>query len=134
VQQETGRPGAGIGALVAVLVPALVAAGSIYLAGCATGARGKSVDFDRHRFSRVIQPFDQPGKIYYDVLFSPDYPADDAVAEQARLDWLKSWLAQRQLCPAGHEVAARRPFDYLEDNPAGYQQRWEVRCVAAAGR
>ena len=33
-----------------------------------------------------------------------------------------------------YEVLDRRPFEYLEDNPAGYQQRWEVRCLAPAGR
>lgn len=101
------------------------------LAGCAADVLDKSADFDRHRFSRIVQPFDKPDKIYFDVLFAPDFPADDPVAEATRMKWLQAWLEQRRLCPSGHEVASRRPFEYLEDNPAGYQQRWEIRCLPA---
>jgi hypothetical protein len=106
----------------------------VMLAGCAADVLDKSADFDRHRYSRIVQPFDKPDKIYFDVLFTGEYPADDPVAEQARMAWLQAWLEQRRLCASGHEVAARRPFDYLEDNPAGYQQRWEIRCVVAAAK
>lgn len=106
----------------------------VLLAGCAADVLDKSADFDRHRNSRVVQPFDKPDKIYFDVRFSPEYPADDPAADEARMIWLEGWLKQRQLCAAGHEVASRRSFDYLEDNPAGYQQRWEIRCLAPAGR
>lgn len=108
---------------------AVVAPLAIMVAGCAANVMDKSADFDRHRYSQLTQPFDRPGKIFFDVIFSPDYPADDPAAEAARMAWLKGWLDQRRLCGAGHEVAERRPFDYLEDNPAGYQQRWEIRCV-----
>lgn len=106
----------------------------VLLAGCAADVLDKSADFDRHRNSRIVQPFDRPDRIYFDVRFSPEYPADDPAAEEARMMWLEGWLKQRQLCAAGHEVESRRPFDYLEDNPAGYQQRWEVRCLAPAAR
>jgi len=112
--------------MVLAILPLLV------LAGCAADVLDKSADFDRHRYSRLVQPYDKPDKIYFDVLFSGDYPADDPVAEAARMDWLQAWLTQRRLCASGHEVALRRPFDYLEDNPAGYQQRWEIRCVSPA--
>jgi hypothetical protein len=108
---------------------------SVVLAGCAAGFVGgcaaaldKSVDFDRHRYSQLVQPFDRPNEIYFDVIFGADFPADDPVADQSRAAWLDAWLQQRHLCPAGYEVLNRRPFDYLEDNPAGYQQRWEIRC------
>jgi len=111
---------------------ALAMAPLVLLAGCAADVLDKSADFDRHRNSRLVQPFDKPDKIYFDVRFSPEYPADDAAAEAARMAWLDAWLAQRRLCTSGHEVAARRPFDYLEDNPAGYQQRWDIRCVVPA--
>lgn len=101
---------------------------SLLAAGC-SGALDKSADFDRHRFSRLVQPFEAPGKIYFDLFFPADFPEGDAAADAARLGWLEAWLAQRRLCPDGHEVVNRRPFEYLEDNPAGYQQRWEIRCT-----
>lgn len=106
------------------------------LAGCASldKAVDKSQDFDRHRYSRLVQPYDHPDRIYFDIAFSPDFPADAPAADAARMAWLEAWLEQRRLCAAGHEVAVRRPFDFLEDNPAGYQQRWEIRCRAAPGK
>ncbi|MEO8443458.1 MAG: hypothetical protein ABI567_00435 [Gammaproteobacteria bacterium] len=104
-----------------------------FLAGC-TAALDKSEDFDRHRYSRLLQPFDKPATIYFDVTFSADYPADDPAADAVRMAWLQGWLTQRRLCPAGFEVPVRRAFDYLEDNPAGYQQRWEVRCQDQGAR
>jgi len=112
-----------------ILVVAAVLAA--VLAGCA-GTMDKSVDFDRHRYSRLVQPFDKPTEIYFDVIFGADFPADDPAADQIRTVWLATWLKQRHLCPAGHEVLQRRPFDYLEDNPAGYQQRWEIRCLSGS--
>ena len=109
---------------------------AVLVAGCASldKAVDKSQDFDRHRYSRLVQPFDHPDRIYFDVAFSADFPADDPAADAARMAWLEAWLEQRQLCAGGHEVAIRRPFDFLEDNPAGYQQRWEIRCRAAPGK
>ena len=115
-------------------VIALVVAPLVLLAGCAADVLDKSADFDRHRNSRIVQPFDKPDKIYFDVRFGPEFPADDPAAEEARMLWLQAWLEQRRLCTSGHEVVARRSFDYFEDNPAGYQQRWEIRCVAPAGK
>ena len=44
------------------------------LAGCAADVLDKSADFDRHRYSRIVQPFDKPDKIYFDVLFSRGLP------------------------------------------------------------
>jgi hypothetical protein len=109
---------------------------AVLVAGCASldKAIDKSQDFDRHRYSRLVQPFDHPDRIYFDVAFSADFPADDPAADAARMAWLEAWLEQRQLCAGGHEVAIRRTFDFLEDNPAGYQQRWEIRCRAAPGK
>ena len=113
---------------------ALTVMAAALMAGCAADVLDKSVDFDRHRNSRIFQPHDRPDKIYFDVRFSPEYPGDDPAADLARLAWLDGWLKQRGLCEAGHEVAERRPFDYLEDNPAGYTQRWEIRCKSPAPR
>lgn len=100
----------------------------VVLAGCSS-VPDKGADFDRHRYSQLTQPFDRPDQIYFDLKFSTDFPADDLASDLSREQWLASWLRQRGLCAAGHEIVKRRAFDYLEDNPAGYQQRWEVRCL-----
>lgn len=99
------------------------------LVGACTGNIHHSGDFERHRHSQLVQPAAKPEAIFFDVLFSPDYPAADPAADATREAWLDAWLRQRQLCAAGHEVVTRRPFDYLEDNPGRYQERWEVRCL-----
>ena len=104
-------------------------AATLLLAAC--GGIEKSRDFDRHRFSQLTTPASRPGIFYFDLSFPPEFPADDPVAEAARMRWLSDWLLQRQLCPDGFEVLRRRPFDYLEDNPRGHQQRWEVSCRTA---
>jgi hypothetical protein len=106
----------------------------VALAGCAANVLDKSADFDRHRYSQLVQSRDSPDKIYFDVKFAPDYPAGDPAADQARQAWLDGWLRQRKLCAGGHQVTVRRPFDYLEDNPAGYQERWEIRCADGGTR
>lgn len=106
---------------------------AVLAAGC-TGSMDKSEDFDRHRYSQLVQPFDRRGQIYFDVTFSAAYPADDPVADAKRRAWLGAWLAQKRLCSGGYEVTTRRPFDYLEDNPAGFQQRWEIRCQTVPGK
>lgn len=104
---------------------------AVLLSGC-MDALEKSEDFDRHRFSGLTMPYGSPGTIYFDVKFNADFPEGSAAAEEARMRWLAGWLEQRGLCPAGFDVTERRPFDYLEDNPRGYQQRWTVVCKAPA--
>ena len=106
---------------------------ALLVAGCASTLE-KSADFDRHRYSQLVQPFDRRGQIYFDVVFNAAYPADDPVADAKRTAWLGAWLAQKRLCAGGHAVTTRRPFEYLEDNPAGFQQRWEIRCQTVPGR
>ena len=106
---------------------------AVLVAGCA-GALERSADFDRHRYSQLVQPFDRSGKIYFDVVFNAAYPADDPVADAKRTAWLSAWLAQKRLCAGGHEVTTRRQFDYLEDNPAGFTQRWEISCQTGPGK
>jgi hypothetical protein len=106
----------------------LLAAGT---AGCAAPGQ-KNADFDRHRFSQLVQPYGQPEgqpeRLFFDVRYPPEYPRDDLAAEEARFRWLAAWLELRKMCPAGHDVVRRRSFDYLEDNPAGFTERWEVAC------
>jgi hypothetical protein len=99
------------------------------LAGCSSSAQ-KNADFDRHRFSQLVQPYGQPERLFFDVRYPPEYPQDDLAAEEARFRWLATWLTLRKMCPAGHDVVRRRPFDYLEDNPAGFTERWEIACRA----
>ncbi len=100
------------------------------LAAC--GALDKPTDFDRHRFSQLLVPYDRPGVMYFDVRFTAEYPQDDAAADAVRMSWLDGWLRQRGVCPAGAEVLQKRAFDYLEDNPARYDERWEISCRAPA--
>jgi hypothetical protein len=109
-----------------------VAAAAI-LASLVTACGGieKSADFDRHRYSQLTTPRDRPEVIYFDLLFPAEFPRDDPAAEAARMRWLGVWLTQRSLCPHGFDVSKRRDFDYLEDNPRGWQQRWEVVCRTA---
>jgi hypothetical protein len=102
---------------------------ALLVAAC--GGLEKSADFDRHRYSQLSMARDRPGVIYFDLTFPADFPRDDPAADAARMRWLGAWLAQRSLCPQGFDVAKRRVFDYLEDNPRGYQQRWEVVCRTA---
>lgn len=102
------------------------------LAACAAAPR-KNTDFDRHRYSQLVQSYARPDQIFFDVAYPPDYPRDDLAAEDARFRWLATWLELRRLCPGGHDVARRRPFGYLEDNPAGFAERWEVACRPPQG-
>lgn len=105
------------------------------LGACTAAGPGPNADFDRHRFSRLVQPYERPEALYFDVSYPAEYPRDDLDAEAARLQWLSTWLKSRNMCPAGYDIARRRPFDYLEDNPGRYAERWEIACkaVPAAG-
>lgn len=103
---------------------------AVILASLLTACSGleKSADYDRHRYSQLTTARDRPDVIYFDVLFPAEFPRNDPAAEAARMRWLDSWLAQRGICPHGFDVPKRRNFEFLEDNPRGYQQRWEVVC------
>lgn len=109
--------------------PVSAIAAILLLAAC--GGMEKSADFDRHRYSQLTIPRDRSGLIYFDVRFPAEFPADDPAADAVRMHWLSAWLAARRLCPDGFDVAKRRPFEYLEDNPRGHQERWEVVCRTA---
>jgi hypothetical protein len=99
------------------------------VAGCAS--MHESPDFERHRLSQLVVPYDRTDIYYFDVTFSPAYPDDDASAEAVRMGWLDSYMQTRGLCPSGFEMLARRSFDFLEDNPARHDVRYEVACKAA---
>jgi hypothetical protein len=99
----------------------------LLVTGCATNIH-ESEDFERHRNSQLVIPYARPDVIYFDARFSPAIPDADPAAEARRMAWLAAWLEARKLCPAGFDVVDRRPFDFLEDNPARFDIRYEVAC------
>jgi hypothetical protein len=101
----------------------------VILSGCAS--INNSPDFERHRYSQIVEPYDRDDVLYFDATFSPDFPDDDAVAEQKRMKWLEDWLAQRKFCGNGYEIVARRRIDTLEYNPANHDVRYEFKCLSA---
>lgn len=96
----------------------------------ACNAMNDRTDYNRHRFSDITVPHDRTDLFYFDVTTGGDFPADDPTAEAERMKWLDGWMRQRKMCPTGPEVLKKRPFDYLEDNPARRDLRYEVRCKA----
>jgi len=48
------------------------------------------------------------------------------------MKWLNEWMVQRHMCLTGQEIIEKRKFDYMEDNPARRDLRYEVRCKPAA--
>lgn len=103
---------------------------SLLLASCA--GLHKSKDFERHRHSQLEKPYDRDDVFYFDVSFTAQYPDNDEVAEATRMEWLARWLEQRSLCADGFEIVDRRPFAFLERNPARHDMRYEVKCKAAS--
>ncbi len=90
-------------------------------------------NYDRHRLTDITLPRERSDVFYFDVTTTAEFPADSAVAEARRLQWLNDWLQLRQMCPDGHEVVKRREFGLLEDNPARRDLRYEVRCQPGTG-
>ena len=109
-------------ALAALLLAALPAACAIF---------DDRTDYDRHRLTDLKVPREGGDVFYYDVSISGAFPADDPKAEEARMRWLDGWLKQRGMCANGHEVVRKRPFEYMEDNPAHRDLRYEVKCKPA---
>lgn len=97
------------------------------LAGCT--AFDTPETYDRHRMSDITMPRDGGGdNFYFDVSISAEFPDNDAAAEAARMKWLAEWLEFRHMCPTGYEILKKRKFDYMEDNPAHRDLRYEARC------
>lgn len=87
----------------------------------------ESEDYTRHRYSRLSEPYDRNDVMYFDATFTPEFP-DNEAGEAKRMEWLRSWLDQRNICAEGFEVVTRRPFDAMESNPAQHDIRYEVSC------
>ena len=96
------------------------------LAGCAQ--MHDSTDYERHANSRISTPLAGGDFIWFDVKLTPALPLENAEAERRRMIWLQAWLEQRNLCQAGFEIEERRPFEFLEHNPAQMDMRYKVRC------
>lgn len=105
------------------------------LAGCT--AFDTPDTYNRHRLSDITLPRDGSGAaaanseiFFFDVTLTAEFPDNSATAEAERMQWLTEWTEQRSMCPTGFEVVRKRPFDYMEDNPARRDLRYEVRCKA----
>lgn len=107
-------------------IPGLLMALAVMVCGCA--AMDDPADFDRHRYTDIKIPPDNPDVFYYDVTVSAEFPKDSPAAEAARNKWLTDWLKVRRMCPAGYEIVKIRPFAFEEDNAAHRDLRYEVRC------
>lgn len=88
----------------------------------------ESPDYERHRYSQLSEPSDRDDVLYFDVKVDVNFPEDNPVAEDKRMAWLEAWLAQRNMCADGFEIANRREFDSMEYNPGRYNLRYEVTC------
>lgn len=104
------------------------------LLGVACANIYESKDFERHRNSQLLLPYDRDDVFYFDATFTPQFPDEDEAAEAIRMEWLAGWLDQRSLCPDGFEIVSRRPFEFLESNPARHDIRYEVKCESPAPR
>lgn len=112
-----------LGILIVAILP-------LFLWSCAS--LHESEDFQRHRTSQLVVPYDRKDIFYYDVTITAAYPDNDPDAEAQRIEWLEEWIEQRKLCPSGYEILNRRAFDFMEDNPARHDLRYEVSCISAA--
>ena len=101
------------------------------LAGCSKSIHD-SKDFARHSMSQLSEPREGGGFVWFDVKLTPEYPDNNEIAEDKRMEWLESWLEVRKLCANGYEVLERREFGFLEHNPGRYDLRYKIQCVVVA--
>lgn len=111
--------------LVGVLLVAVIVVSG--LNACSTSIHD-SKDYYRHRLSQLSVPSEGGDFVWFDVKLTPEYPDNNELAEQKRMEWLEGWLEKRKLCANGYEILERRPFDFLEHNPARYDLRYKVQC------
>ncbi|MCK6371584.1 MAG: hypothetical protein L6Q83_09740 [Gammaproteobacteria bacterium] len=110
-------------------------AGALLAGGCSPTFVTPST-YNRHRYSEITLPRDggQPkagsATFFFDVSLSAEFPEEGEAAEAERMKWLEEWLHQRSMCLAGFEIVNKRRFDFMEDNPARRDLRYEVRCKA----
>jgi hypothetical protein len=109
----------------------LLTAAILLLSGCSTDLHD-SPDYYRHSLSQLSEPLGGGDYLWFDVMLTPEYPDNNVAAEAARMQWLTDWLATRKICVNGYTIIERRPFDYMENNPARYDVRYKVQCAVAA--
>jgi len=97
------------------------------LAGCALEERSRA-DFERHNQSILRDSYSDPGVLVFEAKAGSAMPADSTSAEATRMQWLDDWLAQRRLCPAGHEIVSRQVIAPGEPNFHDMNLRYLVRC------
>ncbi len=92
--------------------------------------------YNRHRLSEITVPREVGGEnavnkdvFFFDVSLTAEFPESSEAAEAERMKWLEEWLKQRSMCLSGYEILKKRRFDYMEDNPARRDLRYEVRCL-----
>jgi len=96
------------------------------IAGCAS--IHESEDYRRHTLSQLAAPMDGGDFYWFDVTVTPEMPDESEAAEAVRMEWVSAWLESRRLCPNGYSIIERRPFEFLEHNPADHDLRYKVRC------
>lgn len=104
---------------------------ALLLAGCSTDLHN-SPDYYRHSLSQLSEPLGGGDYLWFDVMLTPEYPDNNEAAEAARMQWLTDWLATRKICVNGYTIIERRPFDYMENNPARYDLRYKVQCAVVS--
>jgi hypothetical protein len=97
------------------------------LAGCALEEKSRA-DFERHNQSILRDSYSDPGVLVFEAKAGSAMPADSTSAEATRMQWLDAWLAQRRLCPAGHEIISRQVIAPGEPNFHDMNLRYLVRC------
>lgn len=105
--------------------------GALVIGGCSTSIHD-SKDFYRHSLSQLSKPQEGGDFVWFDVKLTPEYPDKNEIAEQQRMEWLEGWLEVRKLCANGYDILERRPFEFLEHNPAQYDLRYKVQCKVVA--
>jgi len=107
---------------------AIAAVATLWIAGCSTDLH-QSPDYYRHSLSQLIEPIGGGCFLWFAGRLTPESPANNAPTEAARMQWLTAWLENRKICANGYTILERRQFDYMENNPAGYDLRYKVQCA-----
>ena len=102
----------------------------LLLSGCQSSMHD-SADYNRHTYSRITNPLDGGAYLWIDVKTTASMPEDDEQVIAQHKVWLEAWLLQRKLCLHGYEILEKRPFEFLEHNPARLDVRYKVSCLMA---
>lgn len=93
---------------------------------CAVAACTATSEYDRHQMS-ALRAVDEG--LVFETRTSTDYPADSEAAEQARYQWIQSWLDVKGYCPDGFEIVERTTISPEELNPYRYNLRYRLKCT-----